>query len=467
MGGTVVVVGAGISGLAAAHRLIELDGSREVIVLERSDRAGGVIATERADGYVIERGPDSILTEKPAALALAQRLGLEDEIVATNPDARGAYVVCRGRLERVPEGFSLMAPVDPIAFLASPILSWRGKARAALDLVKPRGGHEDESLASFVRRRFGDELLDRLAQPLVSGIYGADPDLLSLRATMPRFLDVEREARSVAFGLWRRQRGAHGKGKASGARYGLFMSFRDGSQRLVDALASKLGARVRTGVAVTRLERSRDGYRVHTEVGEPIDAQHVVLALGAPRAAALVRELDAPLADSVAAIPYGSATTVTLAYAREQIPHPLDAAGFVVPSIEGRAITAATWSSRKWPGRAPAGMELIRVFFAGPPSERDDDTLVRDARGELGALMGIDAAPTLVRISRNPGAMPQYHVGHLDRVAAIESRLAAHPALSLAGNAYRGVGIPDCIARAEQLAESLTSRQGRPSREER
>ena len=459
MHGTVIVVGAGISGLAAAHRLVELDRSREVIVLERSERAGGVIGTERTDGYVIERGPDSILTEKPAALALARRLGLDDEIVATHPDARGAYVVCRGRLERVPEGFSLMAPVDPVAFLGSPILSFRGKARAALDLVKPRGAREDESLASFVRRRFGDELLDRLAQPLVSGIYGADPELLSLRATMPRFLDVERESRSVAFGLWRRQRGAKAKAKAkaSGARYGLFMSFRDGTQTLVDALMAKLGGRVRTGTAVESIERAGDRFCVRVAGGEAIDAEHVVIATGAPLAATLLRELDGDLADLVGAIPYGSATTVTLAYPREKIPHPLDAAGFVVPSMEGRAITAVTWSSRKWPGRAPAGMELLRVFFAGETSERDDDALLRDARDELRALMGVRAEPLLVRIARSPRAMPQYHVGHLDRVTEIESRVATHPGLSLIGNAYRGVGIPDCIARAELTAESLNN----------
>ena len=464
MSDRVVVVGGGVSGLAAAHRILELDPAREVVVLDAAGEPGGALRTERTeDGYVIELGPDSIITDKPWALALAKRLGLEGEIVKTRPESRGAYVVAHGRLERVPEGFSLMAPVNPAAFLASPILSWRGKARAALDLVLPRSsGEDDESLASFVRRRFGEELLERLAQPLVGGIYGADPELLSLRATMPRFVEVEQSSRSVAYGLWLEQRrGAAGGEAASGARYGLFISFRDGCQRLVDALVERLGDRVRTGITAERIERGsgETAYWVHTQQGELFDAEHVVLAVPAHRAASMLASIDDGIAALLASIPYGSAVTATFAWRREEIPHPLDAYGFVVPTVERRDILAATWSSRKWPGRVPAGMELVRVFLGtardGSLLERDDDAIAGASRRELRDLMGIRAEPQLTRITRFPRAMPHYHLGHLALVDRIEARVADHPGLALAGNAYRGVGIPDAIHRGEQAAESI------------
>lgn len=459
MTGRIVVVGGGISGLAAAHHLLELGAARDVVVLESGDRAGGVIRSERTgDGYVIEHGPDSIITDKPWGLALARRLGLEEEIVTTRSENRGAYVVARGRLERVPEGFSLMAPVDIGAFLRSPILSWRGKARAALDLVLPRGSADDESLSSFVTRRFGRELYDRLAQPLVGGIYGADPEMLSLRATMPRFLDIERAERSVSWGLWRRQR-AMGEAKASGARYGLFVSFRDGCQRLVDALVDRLGDRVRLGRSVTAVSPEGRGFVVRTDGGEALDAFGVVLAVPAHRAAALLEGLDAELSGLLGRIPYGSAVTASFAWRREDIPHPLDAYGFVVPAVEGRGVLACTWSSRKWPHRAPEGMELLRVFFGGPGGEHvldePDDVLVERARGELRDLMGIAAEPVLVRVSRHARAMPHYHVGHLALVERIEACVARHPGLALAGNAYRGVGIPDSVHAGERAATQL------------
>lgn len=451
MSARTIVVGAGVSGLAAAHRVLEHDPGRDVIVLEAGNRPGGWIRSERADGYVIEHGPDSIITDKPWALDLVRRLGLESEIVTTLPESRGAYVVCRGKLERVPEGFSLLAPVRIRPFLATPILSWRGKARAALDLVLPRAQKPDESLASFVRRRFGPELLDRLAQPLAAGIYGADPEALSLRATMPRFLDLEAQTRSVAYGLWRKQRAARGEA-ASGARYGLFISFREGCQRIVDALADKLGDRVRTNAKVTRTSWD-GGFRVHLEGGEALEAEHVILAVPAHRAASFLEPVDPELSSLLAQIRYGSAATATFAFRREEIPHPLDAYGFVVPAIERRDLLAATWSSRKWPGRAPPGMELIRVFFAGDVVERGDDALVDAGLRELRELMGIRAEPSLVRFARYPRAMPHYHVGHLELVDRIDERVARLEGLALASNAYRGVGIPDSIHQGELAAD--------------
>jgi len=463
----VIVIGGGISGLAAAHRVTEIDADADVTLLEASSRIGGLIHTELVDGFVIERGAESIISDKPWAIGLARRLGLEDEIVSTVAERRGAYVVARRRLERIPAGFSLLAPMRAWPFLRSPILTWRGKARAALDLVLPRGHVDDESLADFVTRRFGAELLDRLAQPLVSGIYGAPAEKLSLEATMPRFVEMEREARSVTLALRRRQkraaRGGEGRGaeEASGARYGLFISFRQGNQMLVDALGAALGPRVRLRTKVERLATGDGRFRVGT-ADEELEADAVIVALPAHRAAALLGEAAAEVASALEAIPYGSAATVTFAYRREQIAHPLDAYGFVVPAIEQKAVLASTWLSRKWPGRAPSGMELIRVFLGGtgrPDAPRwDDDALVAAAREELEELIGASGEPSLVRIDRHLDAMPHYYVGHARRVADIRERVASRPGLYLAGNAYEGVGIPDSVRVGEAAAESAISR---------
>ncbi len=454
----VVVVGAGVAGLSAAHRLLELDPSLDVVVLEASTSACGVLVTERTDdGFVIERGPDSILTSKPAALALAKRLGLEDRVVRTVEQNRGAYVVHRGRLHRAPEGFNVVAPSDVWGMARSPILSWSGKLRAGLDLVLPRGpAQEDESLARFVKRRYGAEMLERLAQPMAGGIYGADPRRLSLRATMPRFLDVEQESRSVTLGLMRQVK--DGAAKAAGARYGLFVSFDRGVAVLPETLAAKLGPRVRLGQGVRALERVGTRWSVRTaEATHEADA--VLLAVPARRAAPLLAPLDPELAAHLRAVRFGSAATATFAWRRQDVPHPLDASGFVVPAIEGRLLLAATWASAKWPGRAPKGKVLIRVFLGG--NDRDecvrfsDAELTREGLRGLEELMGIVAPPLFHRVDRYVDAMPRYEVGHLRRMDRVDALLARHGKLALAGSSYRGVGIPDSIANAEAMAERL------------
>jgi oxygen-dependent protoporphyrinogen oxidase len=455
-----VVVGGGIAGLAAAHRVTELRPDADVTVLEAGARPGGQLRTERtSDGFVIERGPDSILADKPAAVALAERVGLEDKIVSTNTQHRGAYVLNRGRLERLPEGFSLLAPTTPGPFLRTPILSMRGKLRAGLDLMLPRGDDgRDESLSSFVQRRLGREVLDRLAQPLVGGIYGADPGRLSLQATMPRFVEAERAHRSVSLGLRRAARGKQNK-REYGARYGLFVSFADGIQTLPDAVAARLGERVRCGVRVSSLARDTSGYRVVTEGGGEMEADAVIVAVPASRAAALVEPVDRELGDRLRAIRYGSAATVTFAWKRDEIPHALDAFGFVVPRVERRPLLASTWASIKWPNRAPHGHVLIRAFLGGADYEEivtyGNDELEAVGRHELRDVLGVAAEPSLVRIDRYVDAMPRYELGHLARVERIEHRAKTLPGLALAGNAYRGVGIPDAVRSGERAAEAL------------
>ncbi len=448
----VAVLGGGVAGLAAAHRLVERS-AHDVVLLEAGDRLGGSIATERAGGFTIEAGADSLLTEKPWAVDLCERLGVP--LVGTREGERRTYVVHDGRLEPLPEGFLLLAPTDLRALAASPVFSWRGKLRMALDLVLPRGADlPDESLAHFVRRRLGREALERVAEPLVGGIYTADAERLSLAATMPRFRDLERSHRSLILGL----RAGLGASRAAGARYSLFVAPAAGMGALVEALARRLPEGVvRLRAPVTGLVRDGGGWRLDTGGGTlAVDA--VVVAAPAHAAAPLLAPLDAELGRLLAGIGYASSATVTLAYRSADVPA-LGGFGFVVPAVERRALIACTYASRKFPGRAPEGHELMRAFVGGALRAdvlaRADGALVDVVRGELRELAGITAAPVLTRVHRHRLAMPQYAVGHLERVDAIEARAAALPALALAGAAYRGVGVPDCVRSGEGAADRV------------
>jgi oxygen-dependent protoporphyrinogen oxidase len=460
----VVVVGGGLAGLAAAHRLVELarDERRplDLVVLEAAGRLGGTIRTEQADGFLLEAGADSFISEKPWALALAERIGLGPRLGRTDDRFRRTYVVRGGRLRPLPEGFLLLAPTRVWPVLASRVFSWRGKLRLGLDLVLPRRPDAgDESLGSFVRRRLGREALERLAQPLVGGIYTADPDRLSLAATMPRFLALERVHRSLILGLRRSAPSAETAG-VSGARWSLFVTLAGGMEELVMALAARLPAgAVRLGTAARAIAQIPDGWRVELRDGPPLHADGVVLAGPAPAMARVVGDVDAQLARLLGGIAYASSATVTLAYPRGAIRHALDGFGFVVPRVERRAVLACTFSSVKYPGRAPDGYALLRVFVGGALQAellaRDDPALIRLAHDEVTGLLRITGTPVLSRVCRHSDAMPQYEVGHLDRVAAIESRLDTVPGLVAAGAAYRGVGIADCVHSGETAAERL------------
>ncbi len=460
-----VVIGGGIAGLSAAHRAVEHARERgqgiALTLLEAGDRLGGIVQTERRDGFLVESGPDSFISEKPWALALCRRIGLEDRLVRTDDRFRTAFVAFGGRLHPLPDGFQLLAPTRLASLLRSSLFSWGGKLRMAMDLVLPRGGNSDESLGAFVRRRLGREALERVAQPLIGGIYTADPDSLSLAATMPRFLEMEREHRSVILALRRAARRAPAPAaEASGARWSLFVTFEDGMEELVLALARRLppGA-VRLKEPVTALERRGAGWRVATAAGTTVDADGVILATEAYQAARLLRHADPALGHLLEDIPYASSATVTLAYRRDAIRHPLDGFGFVVPQVERRPVIAGTFSSVKYPGRAPEGHVLLRVFVGGALNEAaaaaDDAALVAAARGELATLLGAAGEPLFTRVSRYVKAMPQYQVGHLARVEAIEAAARRLPALALAGGAYRGVGIADCVHSGEEAAERL------------
>jgi oxygen-dependent protoporphyrinogen oxidase len=456
-----VVVGGGITGLAAAHRAVELARERsiglELTVVESRDRLGGTIATEHAGGFLVEAGPDSFLSEKPWALALCRRLGVEHRLVRTDDRFRKVFVWRAGRLHPLPDGFQLLAPTKLGPFVRSGLFSWRGKLRMALDLVVPRSLKDDESLGAFVRRRLGQEALERVAQPLVAGIYTADPDELSLTATMPRFGELERRERSIILGLWRANRRAPQSG-TSGARWSLFVTFQNGMEELVTELASRLppGA-VLLKHRVDGIERHGAGWRVTGGLGTALEADHLILATESHAASRLTRYIDPALATLLGEIPYASSATVSFGYRRADVPHPLDGFGIVVPRTEGRSMLACTFSSVKYPGRAPEGHALLRCFLGGALNERmlesDDAALAAVARAELRLALGITAEPVLTRVARWTKAMPQYHVGHGVRVEAIEQCAAALPGLHLCGGAYRGVGIADCVRSGEAAAE--------------
>jgi len=455
----VAVIGGGISGLAAAHRLHELAPECELSLLEAGSRLGGALDTTERDGFIVERGSDSFITNTPWALDLCRRIGIDSELVSTNPAQRTTLVVRRGRLAPVPEGFLLMRPTRLWPLVTSPVLSWAGKLRLLGEALVPRRRkNADESLESFARRRLGRETFERLVQPLVGGIYTADPARLSLAATLPRFLEMEREHGSLIRAALRERRDA-AEQAASGARFSLFVTPRRGLSSLVEAIAARLPAgAVRLNTPVQEISRSGPQWDVHRPGGrERFDA--VVLAAPAPAAAAMLAQSVPDAADPLGQIEYAGAAVVITAHHESQFDRPAPGFGFVTPAVERRQVLAVSYSSVKFPARAPQGTRLIRSFLGGalqPELMRlPDDELRRIVLRELRELAGLRGEPLFTEIARWDGKMPQYHVGHLDRVAKIEAAVARQSGLELAGNAYHGVGIPQCVRSGEQAAERI------------
>jgi len=461
-----LVVGAGLAGLVAAESLSRRNGaaSGRVTVIDPTGRVGGVLGTVREDGWLVERSADCFLAVRPEGLALVERLGLTDELISVEPRARRALIWHAGRPVPVPAGFRLMAPGRVGSILTTPVLSPRGRARVLWErwvAARPAAGGVDESLESFAVRRLGREAFDRLVQPLAAGIWTADPARLSMAAACGEFLAMERESGSLWAGERKRTRAQAGVPAAAGARYGQFVTLASGMEALPRRLAADLqarGVRFLTGT-VTSLGRGSDGrWRV---AGDGVDddaavADAVVIATPAHVATGLVRSVDASLAAELAAIDYAGSSIVSLGFAREQVAHPLDAAGMVVPRIAGRRILAVSFSSSKFPGRAPAGCILMRVFVGGAldpeAMQLPDAALVELAAAEVRDLLGVRGEPKLVRVERWGHAMPQYHVGHMDRVARIAAATGRHGGLALAGAAYEGVGIPQVIASGQKAA---------------
>lgn len=461
----VIVVGGGLSGLAAAHRVWEcareVGADVDVKILDAGSRPGGVVETGRRDGFLWEGGPDSFITEKPAAIALARRLGMEDHVRGTNRNFQQSFVAHQGKLFPTPEGFYLLAPTKLWPLFRTPILSWPGKARAAMELwIPPRRETGDESLASFVRRRFGREILARLAQPMVAGIYSADPESLSLQATFPRFLEMEAKG-GVIRSLLRTRRSAKKAGLppvqgTSGPRYGLFAAFENGVQSFLDAILQKLPKECYVGNSpVTYLESQGEKWRVGIGSGESWEADAVILAVPAPVAAGLMNRLDSRIASLLAQTPYGDVATVNVAVRTDRVRHPLNGFGFVVPQEENRVVTGCTFSSVKFPGRAPEGYALLRAFVAGSALAGSDDSLRAAVLSDLRDLLGLHGEVEWMEVRRYPAAMPHYTVGHVDRTREVFERLSGLDRLALAGNGYTGIGLPDCVASGEAAANRI------------
>jgi oxygen-dependent protoporphyrinogen oxidase len=451
----IVIVGGGIAGLAAARAAVlrgrEVGGEVSVTVLERAPRFGGVLVTERVDGFLLDAGADSWVVAKPHATALARALGLGGSLLGTRLENRRYYVCWGDRLHLVPEGLVLGVPTRIGPLLATRLFTWRGKARMALEpfiAARRFEGDDDESIADFATRRLGREAAERLVAPLLGGISAGDASDISVRAAFPQLVAMEREHGSLVRGMLVARRARSGESP--------FMSLEGGTGALVDALVGRLredGVTLREKASVEGL--TRDGtWTVRLEGGERLAADAVLLAVPAYAASKLVADLDEELSRALSSIVFGSSITVFLGYRRSDVRHPLDGVGFVVPRTAGRAVMACTWISSKWEGRAPEDHMLLRVFLA--QSSQTDGALVSTARAELGTLMGLDAEPRMTRIFRFEHSSAQMRVGHLVTLRTIRTRLAkATPGLRVAGGGYDGVGIPDCIRQGEEAGRAM------------
>ncbi len=466
------ILGGGIAGLAAAHQLQQRWPGVAWDLFEAQPQLGGVLSTEEAGGFLIERSADMISTLEPWAVELCRRIGFEDELINTEERFRRAFVVRSGKLYPVPEGFTLLQPRKLLPVLRSRLLSWPAKLRLLGEfLVAARKSQEDESLADFTIRRFGREVFERLVQPLVGGIYTADPYRLSMAATLDRFARMEREHGGLIRAVLARPTSAQPQKKAategSGARYGMFVAPRRGMSSWIEALVTRLRPEsLHTQHTIRQVTRTPEGtwwLTVAPPGGQEFQAQYagIIMALSARIAGRLLGDADQELAERLTSIPHASAAIAVLGLRRDQVRHPLDGFGFVVPLAEQRSVLAASFSSVKFPGRAPDNHVLLRIFLGGACQpellQRDDQELLRLAKQEVSELLGVQGTPELERLIRWSETMPQYHVGHLTNVAAIEQRLAAWPTLALAGNSYRGVGIPFCVGSGEAAADRIAA----------
>ncbi|MEM9658276.1 MAG: protoporphyrinogen oxidase [Planctomycetota bacterium] len=462
----VAVIGGGVSGLAAAYQLAHSDADLHVSLFEAAEKLGGVVQTEHADGYCFELGPDSMLSRQPWAIDLCRRAGIADKLINTNEANRGAHVVRRGKLLRIPDGLAVMAPERIWPFVTTPILSWGGKLRVAAEpFVRRRTDASDESLAEFARRRLGKEAFDRLVQPLASGIFMGDPERLSMEAAFPQFRQMESTHGSLVRGARDRRAKRSGAASSGGPRYSLFVAPQRGIGQMAAAIAEQLGrqCQVFCNSPVDALQRGSEGAWLLDIGGGPETRREafrgIVIALPAYRAGALLSDVDPEAAELLDGIHYASCVVVNIAFRRSDVAHPLDSFGFVTPHVERRSLAACTFSSVKYQGRAPDDVVLLRAFLGGEktPQALDwtDQRVLDVVQEELRELLGATGKPLTSRITRWRRSMPQYHVGHQSHVDQIDRRVEHLPRLELAGNAYHGVGIPQCVRGGQQAGDRL------------
>lgn len=458
----IAVIGGGISGLATAHAL-EFEARQaglevQTLVLEKEPRLGGKFWSIREEGFLCEWGPNGFLDSKPMTLELCDRLQIRDRLLRSDDNARKRFIYSEGELHRLPE--------NGPAFLKSKLLSWRGKARIAGEpLVPARRDGEDETLAAFARRRLGQEALDKLIGPMVSGIFAGDPETMSLQSCFPRIHQLEQEYGGLIKAMVRlaKQKRAErkaGKEVASAAGPGgVLTSFLAGVQELTDSTAAALAGNVRTGAEVVAIKAVDGGFRLQLDNGEELEAEIVVSAAPAHAVAGMIETLDAGLSGLLRQIPYAPMNVICFGYEREKIARPLDGFGYLIPRPERKATLGTLWDSSIFPNRAPQGKVLLRSMMGGATNpgaiELSDAEVKTRVMEDLRQIMGIAAPPDFVRIFRHQQAIPQYTAGHAQRLHGIEERLGPVPGLFLTGNAFFGVGINDCVHASNQAAQRV------------
>jgi len=461
----IVIIGGGIAGLAAAyqvHEEIDQDVPTECILLESSEKFGGKISTLRFDGFVVERGPDSFISQKAQAIDLCKKLGLADRLTGTNPNHPNTYVYLNNKLVSMPDGLSLMIPTKFLPFIFSSLFSWLGKIRMGMDLFIPKKkNNDDESLASFVRRRMGEEALQKMAEPMLAGIYASDPELMSINSTFPMFVQTEQKYRSLILGMLarKRQQMTHKSKTPAGKQpFSLFVTLKNGLDEMVETLVKKAtNITFRSGTNVIGLSQTKGTWNLTLDDGSSITSDAVILATPAKIAASLV-EQDAPrLASLLNQIRYVSTATVSIGYKKEGFPHPLNGFGFVIPKTEGKRILACTWTSSKFPSRVPKEYVMLRCFVGGAMQEElaelDEDSIGTMVREELLDLMGIDREPVFLKVFKYKKSNVQYQVGHAELIESVWTELKSFPGLFVTGSSYTGIGIPDCIRDGTQAAK--------------
>jgi len=452
-----VIIGGGISGLAAAYYLAK--GGCSATIVESRPRLGGVIETVHMDGCTIEAGPDSFLSAKPAALELINELGLGDQVIGSNDHLRVTFVRRGGRLTPLPDGLMMMVPTKILPLVATRLIGWRTKLRMAMELFRPpKPGVGDQSVSEFIEAHYGAEAVEYLAEPLLSGVYGGNPDDLSVRGVLPRFVELATEYGSLTRGVLA-ERAKAARARAGAAPAPLFRTLRGGLGQMVGAIEAAIRDKVEVRHArAETVERLGAGFRVRA-AGDWMEAKRVVLATEAHRGPALVGALDCRVAELLGMVPYSSSLVIALGFDAADFEHPPVGFGFLVPRKERRLLTACTWVGTKFCHRVPQGKMVARCFAGGPDGAallaQSDESLFDAVTAELQEIAGFRARPRFRRIFRWPQAMALYPVGHPARIAELEARVASIPGFYLAGNAYQGIGIPDCIRMGKAAAEKI------------
>jgi oxygen-dependent protoporphyrinogen oxidase len=459
----VTIIGAGVSGLACAHRLLELSKEKNIPVelnlLDAGSKAGGALGTLEQEGFLMEEGPDCFITEKPAALELCKKLGLEDQLIKTNQNLKQSFILKGAKLYPIPEGFFMLAPSRLMPLMATPLLSPLGKLRASLEpFVKVRRDPQDESVGHFVRRRLGKEVFEALAQPLIGGVYNADPDELSVNACVPRFKEMELKYGSLLKAMAARR--INSQAQVSGARYSLFVALKKGMQTLAQALVSKIPSEsIRLQSPVQSLKPTDKGTWEVNANNHMREVDAVVLAIQPSKIRPLIGPLDKEWDKLLSGVPSHDSATLNLGFRRQDISHPLDGFGFVVPAREKKSLVGCTFASQKFENRAPEGQVLLRAFLGSQAMEeiraKGESVMIEKVIDELKPILGLKAKSITHHLAAYKESMPQFKPGHLSQASRMEQKASESRGLYLAGNGLKGVGIPDAIAAGQSAAEKI------------